>query len=289
MRLIVHAGLHKTASTYFQDILRLNHETLAHNGVYTLSTSSVPDYHSSAWTALTGEFADVVAHIEAARQRGLGTVLLSSEDFEALVFYPARAAALETAARNAGVTEVEWHFCLRDPGEYLLSMYAQLAGMEPVNFSSMFLSALRDGRYRMARGPDKQPRVWEFCFDPGTFVPIFAAGISGRVALHDFRDQTPFPGHGLLERLMRIAEAIMPGESSRNSRLTNLEIRGRLGRRVRQIVAGSGLKDDEVKLLARSLFVPAATREACATALSRKYAPGMVRLLAEGPYASRQP
>ncbi len=281
MLLIVHAGLHKTASTHFQHLLLLNLDTLKRHGVYAYPDTQLLAHHGSAWMALRGNYRHVQAHITQARRLGLKTVLLSSEDFEGLIFAPAQAAALEAAAREAGATEIEWHFCLRDPGEYLLSLSSELTKHGIIDFTALAMGALRDGRYRVARETRRLPEAWEFCFDAGTFLPAFATGIGGQVVLHDFRDALPFPMHRLYARLAGGEPPVLPKGGARNLRLAAPQRAAELTRFVEAAVASTGLESQVIQLVER-LDAPAELREACAAALSHKYAPGTERVLAHG-------
>lgn len=283
MRLLIHAGTHKTASTFLQHLLVLNREALAARGVYCTPDAKLTAHHGTAWMALTDDFRHLAAHVRQAVAARSATALLSSEDFEALIFDQRRARAVEAAAAEAGATAVEWHFCLRDPGDYLLSMYAQLSRLAFVSFTDYVALALRDGHVRVPREAGRLPPWWDFCFDADTHLRAFAAAVDGTVVVHDFRSQSPFPGHGIIEAATRAPlDLALPGAASRNTRASDDEVAANYAERLRTILASGGVDDQTADALGASLNVPAGARAAAAAAISRKFAPGMERLLAEG-------
>jgi hypothetical protein len=283
VRLLIHAGTHKTASTFFQHVLVLNREALAAHGVYVAPDAKLTANHGTAWMALRDDFRHVAAHVAEARRLGRTSALLSSEDFETLVFDQRRARAVEDAAREAGATTVEWHFCLRDPGEYFSSMYAQLSRLAFVTFAEWAALALRDGRVRVPREAGRLPAYWDFCFDYETHLMAFARAIDGRVVVHDFRDRTPFPAHGIIEAAGAggTSALSLPGRSSRNVRADASEVPASYAGTLDAILAGAGVEDAARAAVAATLPVGESAQAAVAAAASRKFAPGMERLLAE--------
>ena len=282
MLLVLHGGLHKTASTYFQNLLLLNRADLRVRRVYVEPDTLLPANHGTAWMALQDDFRHVEAHVRQAIRFGCESMILSSEDFEGLIFAPARAAALEAMVRAAGATEIEWHFCLRDPGEAFASMYAELSRHQYVDFLAMSVIALRDGKVRLDRPAKRLPRHWELCFDYARYLTPFAQQISGSLRLHDFQDRDPYPGHRMLEAVTG-ADFVptLPGASARNSRPEDAEVGANLVAQLDQIAADAGLPDQVREAwLAHSSVSPEIQR-ACEATISRKFAPGMEALFAQ--------
>jgi hypothetical protein len=89
MRLTIHAGTHKTASTFLQHVLVLNQKLLAQHGIYTQPDAMMTGNHGTAWMTLLEDYRHVEAHVREAVRHGRGAALLSSEDFETLIFDPA--------------------------------------------------------------------------------------------------------------------------------------------------------------------------------------------------------
>ncbi len=283
MLLIIHAGPHKSASTFLQHVLLLNRDLLASRGVYFEPDAMMTASHGTAWMTLLDNFRHVQAHLLQASRRRNEAAILSSEDFETLVFDHERARQVEAAAIAAGATEIEWHFCLRDPGDYFASMYAELSKHGFGDYLGMLAGALRDGRLHVIRESRRYPLYWDFCFDYETHLTAFADAIGGKVVMHDFRASTPFPGHGVLERLIGAwSDLKLPGPRSRNHRLPPEQTEANFAAKLEAIGQGGGLSAKTTAALKSYLHFPAELQNECREAISGKFAPGMERLLARG-------
>jgi hypothetical protein len=282
VRLVIHGGLHKTASTYFQHVLVLNREALRAANVYFAPDAHMLANHGTAWMTLLDNFQHVAAHVRQAVKAGRQAAILSSEDFETLIFDHRRTLALVQAAREAGASEVEWHFCLRDPGDCFASMYAQLSKLAFVEFVAMFTAALRDGRMRVFRDPKRYPLYWDFCFDPKTHLTAFAAAVDGPVMVHDFREATPFPAHAILDSLCPGLDFALPAQGSRNVRVSADEAEANFAERLEAALDGSGISAETRVWLGERLHIPTAILADCRRAISDRYAPGMEWLLRAG-------
>jgi len=281
MRLIIHAGLHKTASTYLQAILHRNMRMLHGAGVYFQPDHEMPANHSTAWHALLGNPIGVREHVRNAMSRGLKTMILSSEDFEMMIFNHPSARLAEDAAREAGATEIEWHFCLRDPGEYFASQYAQMAHHVFVDFVAMFDTVMRNGRFLVLNRPRWQPRAWDHCFDYETHLTAFAEAVSGTLHLHDFRIADPFPGHGILrDAVGRTLPYDLPTRADAlNRRSSPEEVEALLATKLDDAAAAAGVSDTTRQFLLGRTRVPPSIVEDCAAAVHRRFAPGMERMI----------
>jgi hypothetical protein len=283
MLLIIHAGLHKSASTFLQDLLFLNGDLLRSRHVYFEPDAMMRANHGTAWMTLLGDFRHVQAHLLQAARFGHDAAILSSEDFETLVFDAARARQVEAAARAGGATEIEWHFCLRDPGDYFASMYSELSKHTFGDYLAMLAGALRDGRLHIERENGRNPLYWDLCFDYEAHLTAFASAIGGKVVVHDFRDSAPFPGHGVVERLIGVdPELELPGPASRNHRLPPEQVEANFGAKLDAIGQQSGLSPRTTAALKDYLRFPAELQDDCREAISGKFAPGMERLFAHG-------
>ncbi len=282
MRLTIHAGTHKTASTFLQHVLVLNQKLLAEHGIYTQPDAMMTGNHGTARMTLLEDYRHVEAHVREAVRQGRRAALLSSEDFETLIFDPRRARLVEDAARSAGATSVEWTFCLRDPGDYFASMMAQLTRLAFVDYRGALAAALRDGRLRVHRERRRYPLYWDFCFDYATHLAAFAKGVEGRITVHDFRHGDPFPGHGVLGSLgIAPTDLRLPGDASRNARPAASEADGNRTAQFKAILAAAGIGEDSITALATGLPVPAELQREAAAAVSRLYGAGTEQLLAQ--------
>ncbi|WP_126174403.1 hypothetical protein [Altericroceibacterium xinjiangense] len=222
MRLYVHMGLHKTASTYLQHLMNDNHEALLERGVYYQKQAGYPAHHEAAWTMLRGDMAPLTSMLETARQLGCHTTILSSEDLEGIIFDPGTVTAIEDAARAAGVEQIEWHMCLRDAGEYYSSLHAQLQYHVFSGALELFYAVMRDGMVLIPdplRGGPGTP-YWGFCFDHARYISEFAERTTHPLIVHDYTDGDPFPAWRMLDRLDALgAIRDLPPASARNARL----------------------------------------------------------------------
>lgn len=282
MHLVIHAGTHKTASTFLQHVLPLNQQFLIDHGIYTQADAMMlTGNHGTAWVTLVEEYRHVEAHVREAIRQGARAALLSAEDFETLIFDHRRARLVEQAARSAGATSIEWTFCLRDPGDYFASIMAQLSKLVFVDYLGAFATTLRDGHFRAARERKRYPLYWDFCFDYETHLTAFAAAVGGTVTVHDFRDAAPFPGHGIIGALgVETAGLDLPGEKSRNPRLSPPEAEANRIDRLRHILEAAELDETAVEAFSDYLRVPPDLEAAARDAVHRRFAAGMEQLLA---------
>src|SRR3546814_4104654 len=121
MRLIIHLGFHKTASTFLQQLLAANLDGLAARGFWYDPEGVCGAHHPIANPLLAGDPAPFAAMIERGRAASCHTILFSSENLEALPFVPEITALTEAAAAEAGIKTIEWHAVLREPGAYFRS------------------------------------------------------------------------------------------------------------------------------------------------------------------------
>ena len=220
MKLIIHAGLHKSGSTYLQHICNDNAQRLAEQGVYYAPQSGYPAHHDAAWRILIGDPQPLLAMIAQARRQQCHTVLLSSEDLEGALYDDRPICAIENAAQEAKVTAMQWHIVLREPGAAFASLFAQLHHHVYADALSLFYDVMRRGFILIAAPmPDAGTPYWYYSFDHARDLTRLASRVSGTVTAHDFAASGAFPGSSLLEQL-NVLNAIgqRPGEEARNAR-----------------------------------------------------------------------
>ncbi len=226
MRLILHPGLHKTGSTYLQHVLNDNAAALRARGVYYQRQECYPAHHHAAWQILVGNAAPLLTMIGEAEAAGCETVILSSEDLEGALFDERPLSAIEMATSFAGITQVEWHVVLREPGAAFASLFAQLQHHVYADAFAMLYDAMRRGFLHIAAPmPGSGTPYWYYSFDHARDLAQLADRIQGSVIAHDFAAPGPFPGAALLAHL-GVLDAIehLPGEHARNSRPARDEI-----------------------------------------------------------------
>jgi len=291
MLLIIHAGLHKTASTFLQAILTQNRDALLAQGLYVQPEAGLGANHSTAWAARLGDYVGIREHLRLATKTRRRRLLLTSEDFESLIFTPQHARGVEDTARAGGATEIEWHFCLRDPGDYFSSLYAQLSRHTYIDFAAMFEAVVREGRLDVASERRAHPDLWSYCFDYETRIRELAESLTGTLVFHDFRDGHPFPGHTVFERFAGTMALNLPPDAAKNLRQLPDEVELRYQRKLANAADRAEVGAETRSFLATRPHVPHDVLSDCAAAVSRLYAPGMERLLGMKtmPGGSRRP
>jgi hypothetical protein len=163
IKLIVHAGTHKTATTSFQKICFENRLDLASKGVLypllnfypndstlreTLENKNVkpeliPQHSYIPRFLSKGNLGDVSRFLEnaltTAKKKSCKTVLLSGEDFESSLVDTSIACKLKNLANRTGFSEISLAVTKRPSKDYFLSLYNQLASQKiPCNPISLY-------------------------------------------------------------------------------------------------------------------------------------------------------
>ncbi|HEU4959848.1 MAG TPA: hypothetical protein VFT56_05525 [Sphingomonas sp.] len=282
MRLIVHAGLHKTGSTYLQHVMNDNAALLSRQGVFYEPQPGYPAHHHAAWDLLRGDGGPVTRMLGAARAAGCHTTIFSSEDLEGLIFDPQAVAALEATAAGQGVTEIEWHVCLRDPGAYFASLYAQLQHHVYADAVALLCEVLRDGMVMILdplRGKPGTP-YWCYCFDHDQYLTAFAERSPHSLVAHDFRDAKPFPGWGVLAAAGVALDGLaLPDVAARNVRLPHSAVRDGFVARVLERVPDGADRGILTPLVAEHVERSLVAIDRYAALVGERFTPGMEAVL----------
>jgi hypothetical protein len=280
MKLVIHAGLHKTGTTYLQAIMARNRKMLAAHGVHYVVGDKQIASHRIAWAALRSDFQLLDEAIEAAQAAQCTTLLLSSEDFETIVLDIPRAREFEAAATARGITAIEWSMTLREPGEYFASMFSELSRHAYVDPVAMFTSVYRDGRFLVAKPVGHPPDHFELCFDYKTHLLAFVRAISGVVSVYDYAADGPFPGFKILRKL-RVGpfDANVP-EINRNLRLSSSEMWERYQARLDRVTEAASLSEGTRQMLRDRLMLAPEVLTEMSEAVNQRFLPGMRALLA---------
>jgi hypothetical protein len=147
----IHAGTHKTGTTYLQDFLQSNADTLADDGLYIPRSGRVfpfSGHHNIAWQLncdaryeyVNGGLAELIDELASAQPP---RVCLSSEDFEFLYKDPRALRYLRTKLRTLNYT-VRIIFFLRPQADYAEAMYGEIvkhgANLDFLEFLERFTS-----------------------------------------------------------------------------------------------------------------------------------------------------
>ena len=222
MRLIVHLGFHKTASTYLQHLLNGNARALAARGIWYQPQKHYPAHHQAAWALLNGDGIHLEMMLRAAKLGHCDTVILSSEDLEAVPFNPDVSTTIEATAAALGVTDIEWHIVVREPGAYFASLHAQLQHHVYADTLTMLREVLKKGMVFIPDPLAGEPGApyWFYCFDHHAYIAGFAARTRHKVVVHDYADGDPWPGWRMIDRLGALgAITRLPAAEGENRRL----------------------------------------------------------------------
>jgi hypothetical protein len=220
MRILVHCGLHKSASTNLQHVLHGHIETLRDRGIYYEFDGDFAAHHRVAWALLAGDAAPLDNLLSRASASGADCIILSSEDLEGVLFAPEAARLLQRSAARIEAS-VEWHMVLRDPGAYFVSLYAQLQCHVYADALTMFSEIMNKGGFYMH---DPAPNwggtpFWYYSFDHMRDLSRFATEIGDCLVAHDYGDDQPFPGWRMVDEVGALdLIGSMPGEAGQNRR-----------------------------------------------------------------------
>lgn len=274
MRLIVHLGFHKTASTWLQHLLNDHHAELAGRGIWYERQPGYPAHHFAAWDLLLGDAGRFEKMLRDAAGNGCRDIILSSEDLEAIVYNPQVAELIEAAAAAHGVTAIEWHVALREPGAYFASLHAQLQHHVYADCVTMFTEVLRKGMLFVADPlpGERGTPYWCYCFDHHAALADFTAATRHPVLVHDYADADPFPGWRLLDRIGALdAITRAPEAAGRNARLGPEIVVAGYRRRVADALGGD-LPDDVAAAVDACLTANLDAVPALARAIGERFA-----------------
>jgi hypothetical protein len=199
MKLVVHMGLHKTATTSFQHFLYSNRNNLIEAGVlypeipvdeycYKLMPNHNLIIHHilrNNWGYIENYMKDI---LNSAKENNVKTVFISGEDFETILIDNFHAVQFEKLTHELGYSEIQWVCVLRNQWDYFNSIYAQaskhgscldykMTGEEIIEFGDFAL-----GSYNR----------WKFAFDYDQIIERFLETVKGSLDVISFDN---FKGH----------------------------------------------------------------------------------------------
>ncbi len=223
MKLIIHSGTHKTATTTFQYLCGKNIDLLKNNCLYypivqsskeylgdiiynkiNFSSKSLDNHSYLAWMIQSRQLELVTSlfkrfSIDAKKLR-CRSVLLSGEDFENALIDSSMHEITELIAKDSGFTCIEWVFVRRNPYDYLLSLYSELATQGfCFNLNEIYEYILNYGYFKASN----KFYDWIFVFALKEKFDLFNKEITGVSKLVSFEDfLKDFPGKLLLENYL---------------------------------------------------------------------------------------
>jgi hypothetical protein len=228
-RLVVHAGLHKTATTSFQALCGEHHQVLLENGVFYPRYGLWPQHSYAAWLLQQRDLDGLRSFLQFAFDgRGdADTVLLSGEDFENCLVDLHGARILQDEARRVGFREISWIFVHRHPLDYLFSIYAEMSkhGVT-LNLSDLATIALKNGYFSTAT----RNYNYVFVFDVLKRIATFRNEVSQPAALMGFSEFAgTVPGLALLGSMVADRQALRelslkPSGGTMNARMSAMDV-----------------------------------------------------------------
>jgi len=187
MKLVIHMGLHKTATTSFQNFLHLNRNALLDAGVIYPEIQQQASHWliprkilQNNWSFLEDYMKH---HLSTARRSNVKTVLLSSEDFETILLESFRAAQFEKLALGLGYSEIHWICVLRSQWDYFNSLYAEMSQQNVcLNYWEVGDEIVNFGELSIGNGGNR----WRFAFDYDSIIESFLEDIHGSFSVISF-------------------------------------------------------------------------------------------------------
>lgn len=227
MKLIIHAGTHKTATTSFQFLCGKNNNFLEGKSLYypiienkiedlgaiifnkfncsnQTNVRNIDNHSYLAWMIQSKQLDHVTSlfkrfFIEAKRLE-CKYVLLSGEDFENVLIDYSMHECTEEIAKGCGFKNIEWVFVKRKSYDYLLSLYSELAvNGFCYNLYDMYDKIIHDGYFKASN----RFYDWIFIFDLKEKFELFNHNVTSFSRLIYFEDFLKgFPGKELLEKYL---------------------------------------------------------------------------------------
>ena len=166
----VHVGLHKTASTYIQNFIKLNSQLFLESNIYIpkiglIDDLSIINHSNIVWDLIgdvrfkknNGSFNELIDEIKIIKK----DILISSEDFEYLSSFPKKIQLFEATLIKLDYEIVYFGF-FRNEISHSLSLFNTLKRYDVnINFIKFISYILKNGFYKVNN--------WIFYFDVNLF------------------------------------------------------------------------------------------------------------------------
>ena len=231
LRAVIHAGLHKTATTSFQKYCCGLHKELIEQGIYyppndSTNHNSLIDNQYLNW---------VPSVVEAARSNAGsdGCLLLSAENLE-YHFHQDLPERMESELFSAGVKRVDWVLCFRRPFETYSSLYGQLSLSRNNKGGRSILEFGATGHLIAAKHTltlQNRAHNQQFHFNYPQLISDLRRRLRGNILginFKDFAQTDPVPGDLLIQAIGRNGKGLSELNSAlpkhRNSSITHEQI-----------------------------------------------------------------
>ena len=204
MRLIIHAGLHKTASTTFQRICMRATNIFEKNRIFFPKYKNWENHSYAARLLQKQDFVGLKFFlsfcIDEAKKKNCDVVLISGEDFENLFIDLNNALRFQEMAYSAGFSEIQWIAVKRELADYVKSIYAEKCIYEvSLNIENIINSAKEYGYSSLTTNRYN----YFFVFDIRRFETVFRKVVNSKLKIHDFIEfKRNYVGKVLLDELI---------------------------------------------------------------------------------------
>ena len=201
LKLAIHAGLHKTASSSFQFLCRAFEDKLLVEGICYQKYDRGENFSYLANALQRGKTDELefVLRQAASEVSETDTVLISGEDFENCLIDHDLARALEDVAYRLGFDQLEWFFVYRNPLDYLKSIYGEMSKHNVcLNIEDVAGEIFENGYFCV----ENENYRYKFVFDFFQFFDSFSAVTNNNCEAIEYENFcAPFPGHEMLRRI----------------------------------------------------------------------------------------
>lgn len=204
MKLLIHIGTHKTATTSFQKICFNERKTLIREWINFPNYKNYQNHNHIAWLSQKNDITELKFFLKSIYEDSLNLkcklTMISGEDFENFLIDIHHAKTFIHIANEVGFKEIEWVLVYRDPLEYLQSIYSEMCKHYTVlNYETMGM-LITDCGYVSLCTPGYN---YHFVFKINKFAEIFKKNVSKNLTLVPFiffiED---FPGKVILSKYL---------------------------------------------------------------------------------------
>ncbi|AIQ97821.1 hypothetical protein [Prochlorococcus sp. MIT 0801] len=224
MKIYIHAGTHKTATTSFQKLCFIKKEDLCEQGLFIpefKDKSKIINFAQSrgmkvydlsiqhnflAWYLQLKEIDEIKeflinAYVNAKRKK-CNSILISAEDFENILVDEYMANYFESISKEVGFSEIEWIFVKRNSFNYLKSLYSELSKYGLIlEFYQLYKIIMTNGYYRVSNH-------WYsniYIFDLINLIERFKRKHSSNISIIKFEDFiSPYLGFTILNKIIPV-------------------------------------------------------------------------------------
>ena len=234
MRAVIHAGLHKTGTTSFQRCCHELHEELLKQQIHYPHIKGQP-HHNRLVGQPNLDWLKPLVSITRQKAGDDGCLLISAENLE-YALHTDQPERIEKTLHEAGINEVIWVLCFREPFAAYRSVYGQLSSSGTnYDLGRAFLEFEAAGHVIAAKGilcTQNRFHIQRFHFNYPRLIQDLRQRLQGLVIGMDFNDFTKHakvPGDLLIRALSTEGKGlselseILPTYSNRSSSPKQIE------------------------------------------------------------------